>query len=322
MTLSPTARRRMLFVVLCAIWGTTWLALKAGATVVPPALFSGTRWLTAGLLLLGWRWAWGESLRIRRPVRGRLLIVALLMVTVNQSLMLYGLHHVGSGLAAVINAALTPIALLGLSLASGQESFSLRQALAIALGVCGILILFGPAAMSGELDLGELLGAALVIGGCLSYSAGSVLARPLMRTMPPVQLAATTNVIGGGILLAGALLIEPGVGTALSGHWGTAAWLAWWYLLLPGSLGGTIIYLLLIRDWGATRAGTYAFVSPVIAVILGLVVYAERLRPSDAIGMVLMLLAAGLALAGSATQSRSPVAAEPKLRFTERSCSR
>ncbi|MFL5332475.1 MAG: DMT family transporter, partial [Geminicoccaceae bacterium] len=197
-------------------------------------MFSGSRWLTAGLLLLAWRWARGEPLRIRGPIRGRLLLVALLMVTVNQTLMLYGLRHVGSGLAAVINAALTPIALLGLSLASGQETFSLRQALAIALGVCGILILFGPAAMNGELDLGELLGAALVTGGCLSYSAGSVLARPLMRTMPPVQLAATTNIVGGGILLAGALLVEPGVGTALAGHWGTAAWLAWWYLLLPG----------------------------------------------------------------------------------------
>src|SRR5438270_2831373 len=99
MTLSPGARRRVLFLVLCAIWGTTWLALKAGAAAVPPALFSGSRWVTAGLLLLGWRWARGEPLRIRGPIRGRLLLVALLMVTVNQTLMLYGLRHVGSGLA-------------------------------------------------------------------------------------------------------------------------------------------------------------------------------------------------------------------------------
>jgi len=115
----------------------------------------------------------------------------------------------------------------------------------------------------------ELLGAAGVIAGCLCYTAGSVLARPLMRSLPPAQVAATTNLLGGLILLVLSLLFEPGARAALGGHWGTAAWLAWWYLLIPGSLGATTIYFLLVRDWGASRTGTYAFVSPVVAVLLG-----------------------------------------------------
>ena len=287
---------RALFIVLCLVWGTTWLALKAGAIAVPPGFFSGTRWTVAGLVLLVWRRMQGQRERISFSMIGRLTAVALLLIPVNATILLYGLRYVGSGLAAVINAGLTPISLLGFSVALRQERFSPRQGAAILLGVAGILLLFGPAALSGSMDWKELLGAGGVIAGCLSYTAGSVLARPLMRTMAPAELAAVTNFIGGLILLVLSLLFEPGVGAALTGAWGAAAWAAWWYLLVPGSLGATIIYFLLVRDWGASRTGTYAFVSPVIAVILGVVVYDERLHVSDAIGMALMLMAAGLLL--------------------------
>jgi drug/metabolite transporter (DMT)-like permease len=299
----------MLFAILCLVWGTTWLALKAGAMSVPPAFFSGTRWLAAGIVLLLWHAARGARVRVRPRLMGRLVIVALLMIAFNQSLMMYAMRYVGSGLAAVINSALTPISLLGFGIALGQERFSLRKALGIALGVAGLLLLFGPAALSGDLDRWELIGAGGVIAGCLGYSAGSVLARPLMRIVPPVEVAAMTNVIGGGILLTGSLLFEPGAARALTGGWGTAAWAAWWYLLLLGSLGASIIYFRLVRDWGASRTGTYAFVSPVIAVVLGLVVYAERLHATDAAGMALMLGAAGLLLGGKQTAAGGAAAA-------------
>lgn len=289
-------RQRILFAILCIVWGTTWLALKAGVTFVPPAFFSGTRWTTAGLVLLLWRMARGQSVRVPMRLLGRLILVSLLMVALNAVIQLYGLRFVSSGLAAVISAALTPISLLGFSVLAGQEAFHPRQAWAIALGVLGILILFGPAALAGRLDGAELLGALGVMVGCLCYSLGSVLARPLMRTLPPAQVAASTNFIGGLVLLIGALIFEPGAGAALSGHWGAEAWLAWWYLLLPGSLGATLIYFLLVRDWGASRTGTYAFVSPVIAVLLGVMVFGEHVHVADALGMVLMIAAAGLVL--------------------------
>lgn len=288
--------QRLLFAILCLVWGTTWLALKAGVATVPPAFFSGTRWTAAGLLLLLWRWGRGRPVRVGLRMTGRLFVVALLMIALNATIMLYGLRHVGSGLAAVISSALTPISLLGFSVALGQERFSRRQAAAMALGVAGIVVLFGPAALAGRQDPMELLGAAGVIAGCLCYTAGSVLARPLMRTLSPAEVAATTNLLGGLILLIGSLAFEPGARAALGGHWGWAAWAAWWYLLLPGSLGATIIYFHLVRDWGASRTGTYAFVSPVIAVLLGVAVFGESLDPANAAGMALMLIAAAIAL--------------------------
>jgi drug/metabolite transporter (DMT)-like permease len=100
---------------------------------------------------------------------------------------------------------------------------------------------FGPAAAQGRLGLGEALGAGGVIAGTLCDTLGSVLVRPLMRSAPPADVAGLINLIGGGVLLPLSLAFEPGAWHALRGDWGAAAWAAWLFLLLPGSLGATLI---------------------------------------------------------------------------------
>jgi len=296
-----------MFLILCFVWGTTWLAMKVGIATVPPGVFAGSRWTVAGLILLFIRKLRGEPIRATPRITGRLLLVAVLMVTLNQVIQLYGLKYITAGLAAVISSALTPIALLGFSVAMGQEGFRPRQLGAMALGVVGILVLFGPAAIAGTLDFWAVLGASGVIIGCLCYSAGSVMARPLMRSLAPTQMAAMTNLIGGLILLSMSIAVEPGAAAALRWHWGWPAFLAWLYLLLPGSVLATTIYFQLVRDWGASRTGTYAFISPVIAVVLGMTLFGEHADWSDLVGMALMLAAAGLAL--RPRQTRVPASA-------------
>ncbi len=290
------AHERAMFAVLCFVWGTTWLAMKVGIATVPPGFFAGTRWTIAGIALLLFRALTGHTLAVPFRLRARLVLCSVLMVSLNQVIQLYGLRHITAGLAAVLSSALTPIGLLGFAVALRQEQFRWRQVGAVALGVAGILVLFGPKALKGELHLMEVLGALAVVVSTLCYAAGSVLARPLMRTMPPAHVAAMTNFIGGGILLVFALAFEPGALIATTGNWGWPAFLAWLYLLLPGSLGATVIYFLLVRDWGASRAGTYAFISPVIAVVIGLAFFGERVETFDVFGMVLMLAAAGMVL--------------------------
>jgi len=290
------ARQRSLFAVLCFVWGTTWLAMKVGIATVPPGVFAGTRWTSAGLILLLWRWARGQRLQIPMRLTGRLIVVAILMVSLNQVIQLYGLRCITAGLAAVLSSALTPITLLGFSVAMRQERFAWRQLVAIAIGVCGIFVLFGPAALAGKLDVWELLGAMGVIIGTLSYSAGSVMARPLMTTLAPAQMAAMTNLIGGALLLVASVVLEPGAASALIHPWDLSAVVAWLYLLFPGAIMSTVIYFLLVRDWGASRTGTYAFISPVIAVILGTALFGEKLDVGDVAGMALMLIAAAIVL--------------------------
>ena len=295
-TVPPLARQRAMFTVLCFVWGTTWLAMKVGIATVPPGLFAGSRWTVAGLALLAWRHAQGHRMHVPPRMFGRLLVVSVLMISLNQVIQLYGLRFVPAGLATVISSALTPISLLGFGVMAGQERFNRRQAAALGLGIVGIMVLFGPKAAAGTLGWPEVAGAGGVIIGTLCYSAGSVLARPLMRSVPPAELSAITNVVGGVLLLAGSLLFEPGSLAAAGGHWGWPAFGAWLYLLLPGSLGATLIYFLLVRDWGASRTGTYAFVSPVVGVVAAMLLFGEHVGVPDVLGMGLMLGAAGLVL--------------------------
>ena len=117
-----------------------------------------------------------------------------------------------------------------------------------------------------------------------------------MRMLTPAEIAASTNLIGGVLLLTLSVLFEPGAREAMTGDWGIPAWTAWLFLLLPGSLGATVIYFVLVRDWGASRTGTYAFVSPVVAVLLGITLLGEQIELSSALGMAVMLVAAGIAL--------------------------
>ena len=294
--MTPATRQRLLFAVLCVVWGLNWLAMKAAIATVPPGFLSGTRWTFAGLVLLAWCRVQGVSMRVLPRIAGRLVLVSVLLISINAVVMLYGLRYVGTGLAAVISSGTTPIAMLGFAVILGQERFSMRQVGAFVLGIAGILLLFGPKAAAGRLDTSELLGAIGITVGNLLYCYGSVLARPLMRVISPVLLTATTNFIGGGILLAFSLAFEPGVGQALTGNWGIAAWAGWLFMVMAGSLGATVIYLFLVRDWGASRTGTYAFISPVIAILAGMLVLGERLDVVEVAGMVLMLAGAAIAL--------------------------
>ena len=295
-----------MFAFICFVWGTTWLAMKVGIETVSPGVFAGLRWSLAGAILLGIRRMRGQRVLPPPRLNLRLLAVSVLMVTLNQVIQLYGLKTITAGLAAVISSALTPIALLVFAVIAGQESFTPRRVAALTVGVIGVLMLFGPAALAGAFDVWELVGAAGVIIGCLCYTAGSVMTRPMMRTLEPVQLAGLTDLIGGLVLLLGALGVEPGAWESMRLHWGWPAFLAWLYLLVPGALLSTTMYFLLVRDWGASRPGTYAFISPVIAVAIGCAFFGEKLDWGEAVGMVLMLVAAGLALRPASVVPRGP----------------
>jgi len=301
-----TASQRAMFAFICLVWGTTWLAMKIGIASVTPGVFAGLRWSVAGAILLIFRRLQGQ--RILPPPRliPRLLLVSVLLITLNQVIQLYALEQVTAGLAAVISSALTPIALLIFAVATGQERFNPRQFAAVLVGIAGVAMLFGPKAIAGTLDGWQVAGAAGITTGCLCYCCGSVMTRPIMRTLEPVQLAGLTDLIGGLVLLVSSLAIEPGAWESMRLHWGWPAFLGWLYLLVPGALMSTTMYFLLVRDWGASRPGTYAFISPVIAVILGCSFFGEKLDWGSAIGMTLMLCAAGLAL-----RPPSPTATRP-----------
>lgn len=293
---TTTASQRAMFLFICFVWGTTWIAMKIGIATVSPGVFAGLRWSIAGAILLAFRAAQGHRLRLPLRLVPRLVFVSIVLISLNQVIQLYGLKYITAGLGSVISCSLTPISLLIFTSIGGQERFTLRQLGAILLDIVGVLMLFGPKAFAGTLDVWQLIGAAGVTVGILCYTAGTVMTRPMMRNFEAVQLAGLTDLIGGLALLFTSLAIEPGAWQSMRLQWGLPGFLAWLYLLVPGALMSTTMYFLLVRDWGASRPGTYAFISPVISVVIGCAFFAEPLDTGEALGMITMLLAAGLAL--------------------------
>lgn len=292
------SRQLLAFCVMALIWGVGWLPTKLAIGVVPPIFFACTRFTLAalGFLIL----ARLSRLRLRPGRPGRLLAASLLVTTGTYALVFWGVARAPSGLAAVVNLGLMPIFLMMVGALHGQERVTPRRVAAIALGLAGLGLLFsgrigGEGAAGGE-GVEAALGLAAVALGTLSYAWGTVVSRPLAQGMPPLVLAFWESGLGALGLIPVSLAVE---------GWDPARLAA---LGDPRALGGIAmnvgggsliafpIFLMLLRDWGPFRAGLYAFVSPVVAVLVGFALAGERVDWLEGAGMAVTLAATALAL--------------------------
>lgn len=292
------SRNGFLFAVMCLVWGLTFLPVKIGTMHAPPILLAAARFLIAGALML--LWAGRDLPKVPRSAWPRLVGTALLINTGNYTFLFWGVVHAPSGLSAIVNFATIPIFTLLASRVFEGNPITIRQLAAIALGTVGLAFLFATRA-TGALsaasgDPQEVIGLAAIAFGTLLYCVGAVLARPIAGTMPTLTLAGWQTFIGGLGLLAVTLIVEGADAAKFALLLSWPVWPATLFLVVAGSLMGFTIYMRLLRDWGAFHAGLYAFISPAIAVVAGLVVLDEPFGPAEAIGAVLMFAAAAVAL--------------------------
>jgi drug/metabolite transporter (DMT)-like permease len=290
------SRNVALFALLCLVWGLTWLPVKIGVQHVPPIFLAAARFTLAGALMLAWL---GRDLKVPAEAWPRLVLTALMLNTGNYALLFWGTAQAPSGLAAIVNFATIPLFTILASRLIEGHAVGLRKLVAIGLGTLGLGLLFATRASGGLAAAGnplEIRGLAALAAGTLLYAFGAVLSRPLTSRIPTLTLAGWQTLIGGaGLCLVSAALEDVGAAQfrALVA-WPTLPALA--FLVVGGSLIGATIYTKLLRDWGAFRAGLYAFVSPAVAVAAGVAVLSEPFGWSEAAGSLLMFGAAALAL--------------------------
>ena len=284
----------LLFLLMSLIWGVTWIATKAGLSAVPPLFFGAVRYILVAFVLvlavgnLRATFGGGRALRI--------IVTATLVIVATYGLLYWGMLFVPSGVAGVVNMSMNPVCLFAFAILLGQERPTWRHAAALLLGLAGVLVLFSDRASFSGTAL-DLWGAAAVVLAAPVYCVGAVLNRPLLREVKPLDLSAAQAVVGALGLTALSLALEPVSASTV------------WALLSPEPLAGLLfaviggtfiaytIFLHLTRDWGAPRAGLYAFVSPVVALILGWLVYGEPLTWREVLGGAMTLVAAAIALA-------------------------
>jgi drug/metabolite transporter (DMT)-like permease len=295
------------FIILCLVWGLTWIAVKIGVSTVPPTLFAATRFICAGLVLLAWGAFKGTMTMPRGGDAVRIIVASVLMIALCYGPLFWGMKFVPSGTAAVLEMSLTPLALLAFGIALGEERWNAVRFGAMLLGMAGLSILFAPELWATRTNSTVLFGLAAVAWAAISSAWGSVLARPLVSRYGSKFLSGSTTLIGGGMLLAVSLAMEPDAQAAVMTIWSGQAIAGWLFLVIFGSLVGYSIYMQLLRDIGPARAGSFAFVSPAIAVAVGAVVAGEAITLQSVIGMALMMLAAGGCLFADQISNTFPI---------------
>lgn len=281
-----------LFGLMSLIWGVTWAAVKIGLEDVPPLTLAAARYILVAVVLAA---AVGGVARLAfGPRWRRVLVSGALINAATYGLLFWGMQSVPSGLSGLVNLSLIPVLLFLLAVMTGEERMGWRHGGALLLGLAGLATLFAPRlASQGE---AELLGIAAIIAGTVTYCLGSLASKPLLREAPPLAVGGAQAIIGAGLLVPLAWLFEgfDGAGLAALGRPAALGSLA--YLVIGGSILAFTIYLRLIRDWGMARAGLYAFVSPVVALAIGRILFGERIGVVEIAGTGLLLCAAGLSL--------------------------
>jgi len=276
----------------CLFWGTTYLAIRIGVQRVPPALFAGVRFIIAGVLFLAYL-RWRGYPMPKRQEWLHMAIVGISLLVMANGLVVWAEQWVPSGLTAVIIATL-PFWSAGLeSVLPSGERLTLRKVLGILIGFAGVIILFAPE-MGESFDKAYWNGVIVLVFVPFFWSAGSIYSKHHPIQCPPLVAAGTQTLIAGLVLTA--------IGTAF-GEWseftldgkGMAA-IA--YLIVFGSIVGYSSFIYALSKLPITTVSMYAYINPVIAVLLGWLILDERLDWSVATATTVVLL--GVALVKSA----------------------
>ena len=275
-------------------WGTTYLAIKEGVSELPPGLFGGVRVWLAGLVLLAYLALQGERLALSWRDGFSFWLAGSIMFVGGNGLVNLAEKTVPSGLTSVL-VATTPlwIALLESCLPRGDR-LTAPGWLGLLLGLLGVVVLIWGRLRREDLERLDGLGPCLLLGSAFSWALGSVVYRRVRSKVPHLVTAAWQMILGGGSLaLVGLCCGEAKTIAALS-DWPVRGMVAFAYLLVVGSLLGFVAYTWLLAHVSATLAGTYAYVNPVVALLLGWLLAGEGLSPVVLAGMVIILAGVGL----------------------------
>ena len=285
---AASSRIVLAFACVYFFWGSTYTAIRVGAAEMPALLLAGTRFLAAGAILLAWcRW---RGFRLTFPPRTMLMLglVGLLLLGGGNVGLVYAEQTMPSGLASLVLAVIPLYVALIEMFLPGGEPLPVRGWLGMALGFAGLASLLWPSLHHGFAgDRARLWAVAALLAGALCWSLGSVVARRARLSVNSFVAASWQ------MLAAGAF--NTGLGSLL-GQWprfhvNAASFGSQAYLITGGSLLGYSGYIYLLEHVPVGKVASYAYVNPVVAVLLGILLLHERPVTEEFAGMAAIVLA-------------------------------
>ena len=281
-------KARLVWLILCGIWGSTWLFIKLGLEDLPPLTFAGIRFVISCLILSGIIRFRG----LRLPVSGSdwklLIVTGVLSFTLNYGLLFWGEQHISSGLAALLQATIPAFGLVIAHFYLPGERMTWPKIIGVVLGVAGVGVVF-----SNQLKIAggqALAGCVALVLSSVFVAYSNVLVKARGQNLDPVILAAGQMFFGMIPLLLIGIPLE---GNPLKFHWTPMAVVAMLYLALVGSVLAFVLYYWLVHNIDVTKSMLISLVTPVVAVILGMVVLGEELSWRTLAGGAMIMLGIG-----------------------------
>jgi drug/metabolite transporter (DMT)-like permease len=294
------------FATICVVWGTTYLFIAIALETVPPLLLTGSRFVIAGVIMLGIAKARGERIPVDLRTLANLALIGFLMVGVGNLAVVWAELWVPSGLAALL-VATAPfwMAIIERFRRSG-ERVSLQSGIGMALGFVGVALLVSPG-ISGKWSVNFLLGALAIQVGGICWQLGSAHGKYNLAHVPLMASAALQMLFGGTMVTIVGFAIGEASRFALTPR--TFAALA--YLTIFGSIIAYSAYVFALANLRTIVTSLYAYVNPVVAVFLGWLVLSEPLTGKAIMAMIVIL--AGIALVQTAGwKKKKPLSIVPE----------
>lgn len=289
------------YTLVCVVWGSTYLFIKVGVEVLPPYLLGGARFSIAGVLLTVACLATGRRLPADRGTFARAALVGVLLLVIGNGLLNFAEIHMSSGLAALLVTTFPIWTTLLARFGQGAERLAPMGWAGLIVALAGVALLVKP--FEGVESSWPAVGAVLLASLC--WAIGTVYARRSLRWADPFGASAVETLVAGPLMLGVHLLLERGQPI----EWGGQAWLAVAYLAAMGSVVGFTAFVFLTAHMSSTKVGTYAYVNPVVAVLLGWWILGEAVTWRLALGGATIL--AGLLLVYAARVRQRPVDRPP-----------
>ena len=272
------------YLLVCVFWGSTYLAIRIGVGVFPPFLFAGVRFFIAGVILLTGALLFGDRLPASWKDWVVLSIVGLFLLTGGNAMVVWAEQYTPSGVASifVVTVALW-MAFFDAVIPGGPGRVSLRVIAGLLIGFAGTILLVGasPAAILHA----DLRGPIALTGASASWAFGSVFYKRKHPSASPYIAASIQMLAGGAVVSLLGLALGEGGRVQVTAT-GVEALI---YLVIFGSLVGYSAYAYALKHAPATIVGTYAYVNPVIAVLLGWLLLKEPVTARTFVAMALIL---------------------------------
>lgn len=290
------------FAAVYIIWGSTYLAIRYAVETIPPFLMGGARFLLAGTFLYAWLRLRGTPAPKRSHWKGASVVGFLMLVGGNGGVV-WAEQYVPSGLTALL-VATVPLWLVVLDwLQPGGTAPGGRVISGLLLGMMGIVLLIGPGNVSDGNRV-DTLGATVLVMASLSWAIGSLYSRK--ADLPSSSLLATAmEMLAGGAFLILLALATGEAGRLDLSQVSIASAISLVYLVLFGSLIGFTAYIWLLKVTTPSRVGTYAFVNPVVAVVLGWLVAGEALSVQTVIAAAVIVASVAIIILQRSQGSKS-----------------